>query len=305
MLISVIIPSWNAGSLLREAIHSVIDDEAVGEIIVVDNASTDGSIESLAALKMPKLVLIRNPRNVGATQGRDIAINHARHEIIAFLDADDLLSQDALSNAMRRLVDQNLDMCTLQMVRLFPDGQTKPFIAPLDETISGQEAFRRTLGGWKVQPMGIMRRAVYHRARSGFEFHGHSDDELLTRHLFLAARSVGGVHDLYFYRTSTKQITLDMFIGQARTELAVLQMAVDRREVTTEPCLRKARNHVVRVLLSLWNRHYRERRSMALMSPMLRQIVGYRIGWHPSDWRHFLAFIAMRISVPILSLSKP
>lgn len=305
MLISVIIPNWNAGDLLRDAILSIIDDEAVGEIIVVDNASTDGSADRVAALGLPKLVLIRNDQNVGATKARHIAATQARHELIAFLDADDLLSPGALSSARGQLLDNDLDMCSLQMVRLFPDGHTEPFVAPLDETISGQEAFRRTLGGWTVHPMGIMRRDVYLRAISAFEFHGHSDDEVLTRHLFLAAGSVGGVHDLYLYRTSAKQITIDMVIGQARTELAVLQMAVDQRTVTTEPKLRKARNHVVRMLLSLWNRLRRERKSMAVMVPMLRQIVDHRIGWRLSDWRHFLAFTTMRASVPLLNRRKP
>lgn len=305
MLISVIIPNWNAGDLLRDAILSIAADEAVGEIIVIDNASTDGSADRVAGLELPKLVLIRNDHNIGATKARHLAMSHARHELIAFLDADDLLSPGALSNARRRLLDKDLDMCSLQMVRLFPDGHTEPFIAPLDEIISGQEAFRRTLGGWTVHPMGIMRRDVYQRAISAFEFHGHSDDEVLTRHLFLAARLVGGVHDLYLYRTSAKRITIDMVIGQARTELAVLQMAADQRDVTTELRMRKARNHVVRMLLSLWNRLRRERRSMGVMAPMLRQIVGHRIGWAPSDWRHFLAFAAMRASVPILSRREP
>lgn len=301
MFISVIIPNWNAGDLLRDAILSIADDSAVGEIIVVDNASTDGSADRLAELDLPQLVLIRNDQNVGATKARHIAVQKASHEIIAFLDADDLLSSGALGNALRRLVDNDLDMCSLQMVRLFPDGHTEPFITPLDEIISGQEAFRRTLGGWTVHPMGIMRRSVYEDATQAFAFHGHSDDEVMTRHLFLSARSVSGVHDLYLYRTSAKNITIDMVIGQARTELAVLQMATDRREMTTEMRLRKARNHVVRMLLSLWNRLRRERGNMAVMTPMLKQIVDHRIGWRPSDWRHFLAFAAMRASVLVLS----
>lgn len=305
MSISVIIPNWNAGDLLQDAILSIADDEAVGEIIVVDNASTDGSADRIAALGLPNLILIRNDQNVGAAKARHMAIGKASYDIIAFLDADDLLSPGALGNALRRLIDNDLDMCSLQMVRLFLDGHTEPFVPPLDEIISGQEAFRRTLGGWTVHPMGVMRRVVYQRATDAFVFHGHSDDEVLTRHLFLAARSVSGVHDLYLYRTSAKQITIDMVIGQARTELAVLQMAVDQREATTELRLRKARNLVVHLLLSLWNRLRRERGNMAIMVPMLQQIVGHRIGWRPSDWRHFLAYAAMRASVPLLSQRKP
>jgi glycosyltransferase involved in cell wall biosynthesis len=72
--ISVIIPNWNAGDLLRDAVMSVNGDLLVSEIIVVDNASTDGSADRLLELGLHKLRLIRNITNIGAAKARNIGV---------------------------------------------------------------------------------------------------------------------------------------------------------------------------------------------------------------------------------------
>ncbi len=283
MSISVIIPNWNAGDLLCDAILSIADDTTVGEIIVVDNASTDGSADRLAELDLPQLVLIRNDQNVGATKARHIAVQRASHEIIAFLDADDLLSPGALGNALRHLIDHDLDMCNLQMVRLFPDGHTEPFIAPLDDIISGQEAFRRTLGGWKVHPMGLMRRSVYFHAVKTFAFHGHSDDELLTRHLFLASRSVGGVRDYYIYRITPKMPNIHMAVGQVRTGIAVLELSILPENMVPMKTLQYQRRLLIRVIISIFRRNLRFSLKEKAVLELSKSIIDQPIPWKYTD----------------------
>lgn len=288
MSISVIIPNWNAGDMLREAVLSIADDPAVGEIIVVDNASTDGSADRLAELDLPQLVLICNDQNVGATKARHIAVQRASYEIIAFLDADDLLSTGALSNALRHLIGNDLDICNLQMVRLFPDGHTEPFIAPLDEIISGQEAFRRTLDGWKVHPMGVMRRSIYFNAIDSFTFHGHSDDELLTRHLFLSSKNVGGVKDLYIYRITPKPPTMHMTIGQLKTGLAVLELSLLPSNMVESSILRKQRSSLIRTLLSLLRRRPKYFFNSEEALTFSQSLFCKKIPCHPVDYPHFV-----------------
>lgn len=301
MSISVIIPNWNAGELLRDAVMSINDDSLVSEIIVVDNASTDGSADCLLDLGLHKLQLIRNDSNFGAAKARHIGVEKSSNELISFLDADDLLSKNALSNSMTSLVEKNLDICILQMFSLFPDGSTSAFVPCLEGVISGQEAFQRTLAGWKIHPMGLMRRDLYKRAIESFRFHGHSDDELLTRHLFLAANRVGSVKDIYYYRANSKPITVEKAIGQASTELKVLALAISQRPAISESLIRKTRNSSIGWLFILWRQLLKEGKSMKVMSSMLRQVIDHRVSWRPSDWRHFMAFAAMCASVPVLS----
>jgi glycosyltransferase involved in cell wall biosynthesis len=95
-LVSVIIPAFNRGWCLREAVDSVLAQEFTDfELIVVDDGSTDGTAELLEAYR-PKVRLLRQAnRGVSAARNRGIAA--ARGELIAFLDSDDLWLPKKLS----------------------------------------------------------------------------------------------------------------------------------------------------------------------------------------------------------------
>ena len=87
--VSVIIPTFDRGWCLREAVDSALAQEFTNfELIVVDDGSTDGTAELLEAYR-PKVRLLRQAnRGVSAARNRGIAA--ARGELIAFLDSDDL-----------------------------------------------------------------------------------------------------------------------------------------------------------------------------------------------------------------------
>ncbi len=86
--LSVIIPAWNAGPLLAEAVASITARERDDvEILVVDDGSTDGSADSVAA--MPGVRLLRQSNSgPGAARNRGLAAASGEH--IGFLDADDI-----------------------------------------------------------------------------------------------------------------------------------------------------------------------------------------------------------------------
>ena len=85
--VSVVIPCYNGGIYLNEAINSVlIQDYDSLELIVVDDGSTDES--AAVASQYPDVRLIRKPHSgVGATL--NVGVRHALGELFAFLDADD------------------------------------------------------------------------------------------------------------------------------------------------------------------------------------------------------------------------
>jgi glycosyltransferase involved in cell wall biosynthesis len=92
--ISVIIPCYNYGKYLGEAIESVTAQtrEPI-EIIVMDDASTDNTSE--VAKSFP-VRYVRNPRNLGASENFNLGIRLARGEYILHLDADDRLRPEFL-----------------------------------------------------------------------------------------------------------------------------------------------------------------------------------------------------------------
>jgi glycosyltransferase involved in cell wall biosynthesis len=89
-VVSVIIPCFNGARTIRRAVDSVRrQDYPEVEIIVVDDASTDETQEVIATLARPDLRVVRLPQNGGAAAARNVGIDLARGDFIAFLDADD------------------------------------------------------------------------------------------------------------------------------------------------------------------------------------------------------------------------
>lgn len=91
--ISVIIPVYNAGEFLKKAVYSAAQFNEVKEIILAEDQSTDDSLDICRRLvtEIPKVKLFQHPNgeNRGAGASRNLGIDHATSEFIAFLDADD------------------------------------------------------------------------------------------------------------------------------------------------------------------------------------------------------------------------
>lgn len=89
-LTSVIVPAYNYGRYLREAIESIqVQDVEDLEIIVVDNASTDHTQEVLASIHEPRMRVITLKENQGLSGAFNRAMEEVRGEYVAYLDADD------------------------------------------------------------------------------------------------------------------------------------------------------------------------------------------------------------------------
>jgi glycosyltransferase involved in cell wall biosynthesis len=92
--ISVVIPTRNRFSLLTaRALRSALEQQGVDhEIVVVDDGSTDGTAERLAALEEPRVRVVRRERSGGMAAARNTGIQAARGEWLALLDDDDVWS---------------------------------------------------------------------------------------------------------------------------------------------------------------------------------------------------------------------
>ncbi|MDZ7611973.1 MAG: glycosyltransferase family A protein [Candidatus Moranbacteria bacterium] len=93
MKISVLIPVYNAGKYVEDAVDSALKQEEVEEIILVEDGSHDNSLAicKRIAKENGKVKLFQHPRgkNRGAGATRNLCIKKATQEYVAFLDADD------------------------------------------------------------------------------------------------------------------------------------------------------------------------------------------------------------------------
>jgi len=90
MLVSVIIPVHNRAATIQRATASVLAQEDVNlEVLVVDDASTDGTLHVLRTIQDPRLRILRQPRNLGVSAARNLGLAKAQGQMLALLDSDD------------------------------------------------------------------------------------------------------------------------------------------------------------------------------------------------------------------------
>lgn len=89
-LVSIIMPAYNCGQYIKEAIDSVLAQTYTAwELLIVDDCSTDNTAEIVATYKDPRIRYSRNEHNTGAALSRNKALREAKGRYIAFLDSDD------------------------------------------------------------------------------------------------------------------------------------------------------------------------------------------------------------------------
>lgn len=124
MLISLIIPVYNAEKYLEETINSVIGQHfADYEVILVDDGSTDKSgalCDQFAEVHQNISVL--HKKNGGQSSARNLGIRAAKGEFLAFLDSDDLLcDKDSFASLSKRMVE-NTDIILFRYYKYYSPG---------------------------------------------------------------------------------------------------------------------------------------------------------------------------------------
>lgn len=115
---TIIITAYNNESTVDRAIKSAMTQcNCNAEVIVVDDCSTDNSIELLT--KYSDITVIRNSCNVGPYKSRLIGLNNTASEYVTFLDADDWLAKDALSLCITKACQHNADIVQMTIKRRF------------------------------------------------------------------------------------------------------------------------------------------------------------------------------------------
>lgn len=89
-LVSIIIPTYNRVNLLKRAVHSVLTQTYRNfELIIIDDHSQDSTRDYIRNLNHPKILYYRNPENKGSQYSRNLGLQFAKGEFIAYLDDDD------------------------------------------------------------------------------------------------------------------------------------------------------------------------------------------------------------------------
>ncbi|MEM8504668.1 MAG: glycosyltransferase [Cyanobacteria bacterium P01_D01_bin.1] len=102
-LVSIIVPVYNGASTIRETLDSVLQQSFDAfELIVIDDGSTDNTLEIVASFDDPRLSVFSYP-NAGVATTRNRGVAQASTEYISFIDADDLWTPDKLARQLDAL----------------------------------------------------------------------------------------------------------------------------------------------------------------------------------------------------------
>ncbi len=103
MKISVIIVSWNVRELIRACVKSLVNqDPAEKEIIVVDNASSDNTVDALRR-EFPQIIILANEKNKGFASAVNQGFKIARSPILFLLNPDTEVTPGALEAIVARM----------------------------------------------------------------------------------------------------------------------------------------------------------------------------------------------------------
>jgi len=96
--VSVLMPVYNNGRYLREAIDSILNQTFGNfEFLIIDDKSTDNSLQIVESYSDPRIRLVKNSTNIGIASSLNKGLESAKGEYIAPMDADDLAVIDRLS----------------------------------------------------------------------------------------------------------------------------------------------------------------------------------------------------------------
>lgn len=114
-LVSVIIPTYNRKNTILASVNSVLNQTYKNiELIVVDDCSTDDTIDILEKINDKRLKVIRHPKNKGQNAARNTGIKESSGEYIAHHDSDDIWHLNKLEVQMNKFQEVDADILCCQ-----------------------------------------------------------------------------------------------------------------------------------------------------------------------------------------------
>lgn len=141
---SIVIPNWNGKDLLEKYLPSVLDavsGDPRNEVIVIDNASTDGSADFVVE-RFPGIRLIRCDRNLGFGGGSNLGFREAKNDVVVLLNSDMRVEHDFLAPLLAPFSDPLVFSVSCQI--FFPDPKKRREETGLTQGWWGQGRFRVT-----------------------------------------------------------------------------------------------------------------------------------------------------------------
>ena len=200
MKISIIIPVYNAEKYLKRCVNSVLTSlkNTDGEILLIDNNSKDNSLKLIKQLaKENAKIRAEQCKIQGAAAVRNYGARLAKGDYIWFIDADDYISEDAISKLLNLAKQKSADIVMFGAERETPSGE-KSYMSAVDmnDTNYKSRFVRYGMGPWQL----LIKRAWWKQNNLSFkEGIIHEDMELMSSLILYTDNYTSIDEPLYHY----------------------------------------------------------------------------------------------------------
>lgn len=214
-LVSVILPAYRRASLVPRAARSVLEQSySFTELIVVDDGSDDGTADAAKAVAAndDRMKVIRLPSNKGVRYARNVAMEAARGQFVAFLDSDDFWLPEKLAIQMDALATSGAILSFTGFRRTRSDNNNIGAQVRVPERVSYPQLLRTNV----IATSSVL----IDRAKTGaFQMADASHDDYATWLQLLrpGGWAIGIDQDLMRYEISAKSLSSNKLVSAVQT----------------------------------------------------------------------------------------
>lgn len=208
MLISVIIPIYNAELYLKTCIDAVLGQSYTNfEVLLINDGSTDNSADICDEyLKRDNRIKVVHKQNEGSASARNVGLELAQGEYIVFIDADDYIESEYLQILVNKASEENADIvqCDYLSVKNIADIQCieKKNVAYATEVFSNIDFLECFCDKRTYLPIAVLWNKIYRRELFDslrFPVGRGIDDEYLICQIIYRANKILWIHEVLYY----------------------------------------------------------------------------------------------------------
>lgn len=237
---TVAMPVFNAGRYLRPAVMSILGQTFRDwELLVIDDGSTDGAVESISDIADPRICVINNPRNIGLAATLNVGIDLARGEYFARMDQDDISYPERLATQVDLLKRHpEIDLLAARCVAIDADNK---LVGALPYALTHEELCANPWRGFYLaHPTWMGKLAWFRRYRYASPGPYLCEDQELLLRAYSSSHYATTSQILFAYRVRQRvdwrkafrtrrtimMIQVRYFLGVRRWSFALLAMVV-------------------------------------------------------------------------------
>ncbi|WNY31777.1 glycosyltransferase family 2 protein [Acinetobacter calcoaceticus] len=210
MLVSVVLPAYNAELYLKEAIDSVLSQTCTDfELIVINDGSLDRTEEIILSYSDSRIVYVKNEQNLGLIGSLNKGIDLAKGKYIARMDADDICCPDRFEKQISFLENNNdYVICGTAAYRFYSNNKSNNNIFRVPES-DGLIRLKTLFNSPFIHPSIMMRNSIVKEKILNFDIqYKYAEDYKFWSQLLKYGKAYNLQEKLLYYRLTPNSQTV-------------------------------------------------------------------------------------------------